>query len=107
MNVLELVLFSYYLITEVKIEVRIEMKQHSCSSNNGIMDAHVAHLEVFDVVHDDFEPFVLQIKNAKTDDDDTVEDTVKLPNSSQVRIQHVQQSFFMLFFTFLMDISFS
>ena len=99
--------YSYYLITEVKIEVRIEMKQHSCSSNDWIMDAHVAHLEVLDVVHDDFKPFVLQIKNAKTDDDDTVEQTVKLPYTSKVRIQHVQQSFLMFFFTFLLDISFS
>ena len=67
------------------------------------MDAHVADLQVPHIVNYNIQDHVLNLNNAKTDDDENVEDDVKLPYEGNVRIEDIQQSILIICFTFLLD----
>ena len=67
------------------------------------MNAHVADLQVPHIVNNHIQDRVLNLNNAKTDDDENVENDVKLPYEGNVRIEDIQQSILIICFTSLLD----
>ena len=68
------------------------MKKKSCGSNDGIVDAHVTDLEVLDVFHDDCKPFVLYFHDGESNNDNTVEDAIKLPHTTNRRYYSLKKN---------------
>ena len=81
------------------------MLQNSDTRGEWIVDTHVADLQTSDVICDVDEPPVLDVEHAQGDDDEAVEDDVKLPDVGKVIVGNIQQSSTVFLYAILMKIS--